>query len=909
MLLYIEEVKTNRKEFENKVIYISNQLRIDPNWLMLVMYSESRLRPWIENSIGATGLIQFMPKTAIGLGTTTAALKKMSNIEQLDYVYKYFKPKAGKYRSYFDLYLYTFFPIAIGKPDDWILQSKDNKASEVASDNPAINKWVKDNIITVGEFRQYIKNTLKNKNINIGDDIPSGNPNPNSSNSNLYASTQTPANQEVSRGDRSSESTSSDYIPVKKNNVEGNGVGIVNIFPPDIKINPIKFDLPLREDEQAEIARSLANFPFVWYNAYQIEVGDIQYFRLYNEDNLPAVKIIFRDTLNLMKDKAFPLDDTKIKIYLNPRNTILKPVFMEFKITNFNVSEKTYIITGTLDINKLYIKEYKSYSSLSSYDTVQKIAKDCGLGFNTNMDSTNDKMTWINTGERVIDFLSEVVQSAYKSDNSFLYYYIDYYYNINYVDIQSELVRSIKNELGVINIGLSEMASLQEKETTTSLFLTNDFSLKESNLYFDKYRVINNSTSISLEEGYKTDLTFYDQKSKDILSFGVDSITSEGDKTIILKGAPQDETFFNDNVKPVYAGKLDSDNMHKNFHYSSTQNDRNIYDLEKVGIELELKTPNYNIYRFQKIFLILSNLLATPSQTEINNRLTGEWLITDIQYQFDGNKFRQIVKLVKRELELSNEELNSEALQNPKKSSNNRSSGALPAPLEAESGSNSLNEDLITSQSSPIVPSMSGSLYDRFVRVTILVIKELEGGYYNPLWHSIDDRRYGSSGETMYGIDRKAGGAINRTPSGIKFWTLIDNNKTKEVWKWNYIPKDPLATELRKLATDVMWGQYQSYAKIYMIKETRDIVESDPRLLFHMSYAGWNGSSWFKKFANDLTKAIKSGIKDTNSLVQIAINSRTKEGLKVGSAPNSLIKQGGEKIAKFINTSKVISLA
>jgi hypothetical protein len=31
---------------------------------------------------------------------------------------------------------------------------------------------------------------------------------------------------------------------------------------------------------------------------------------------------------------------------------------------------------------------------------------------------------------------------------------------------------------------------------------------------------------------------------------------------------------------------------------------------------------------------------------------------------------------------------------------------------------------------------------------------------------------------------------------------------------------------------------------------------------------------------------------------------RTTEGLKKGSAPNSLIKQGGEKIKKFIETLK-----
>jgi hypothetical protein len=37
---------------------------------------------------GAVGLIQFMPSTAKGLGTSTEALKKMSAVQQLDFVKK-----------------------------------------------------------------------------------------------------------------------------------------------------------------------------------------------------------------------------------------------------------------------------------------------------------------------------------------------------------------------------------------------------------------------------------------------------------------------------------------------------------------------------------------------------------------------------------------------------------------------------------------------------------------------------------------------------------------------------------------------------------------------------------------------------------------------------------------------------
>lgn len=76
--------------FYNKVVSIASRIGCSPDDLMAVMNSESGINPQAVNSNGgATGLIQFMPKTAKSLGTSTAQLKKMSAEEQLVYVEKY----------------------------------------------------------------------------------------------------------------------------------------------------------------------------------------------------------------------------------------------------------------------------------------------------------------------------------------------------------------------------------------------------------------------------------------------------------------------------------------------------------------------------------------------------------------------------------------------------------------------------------------------------------------------------------------------------------------------------------------------------------------------------------------------------------------------------------------------------
>jgi hypothetical protein len=102
-------------------------------WLCNLMNHESAgtFNPAIKNSIGATGLIQFLTSTAKSLGTTTSALASLSFQGQLEWVDKYldgwkstWKKRGiltnGKVNDKFqqpDLFMTIFYPAAIGKPD------------------------------------------------------------------------------------------------------------------------------------------------------------------------------------------------------------------------------------------------------------------------------------------------------------------------------------------------------------------------------------------------------------------------------------------------------------------------------------------------------------------------------------------------------------------------------------------------------------------------------------------------------------------------------------------------------------------------------------------------------------------------------------------------------------------------
>jgi hypothetical protein len=117
------------QDFASSIESLGNDLGVDPMYLANTMYAESTLNPSEKNKAGskAMGLIQFMPKTAANLGTTTDELSRMTPVEQMEYVRRYFSADnlgAGRLRalrndpSQHNVNMAVFLPSMIGKPVD-----------------------------------------------------------------------------------------------------------------------------------------------------------------------------------------------------------------------------------------------------------------------------------------------------------------------------------------------------------------------------------------------------------------------------------------------------------------------------------------------------------------------------------------------------------------------------------------------------------------------------------------------------------------------------------------------------------------------------------------------------------------------------------------------------------------------
>lgn len=199
---------------------------------------------------------------------------------------------------------------------------------------------------------------------------------------------------------------------------------------------------------------------------------------------------------------------------------------------------------------------------------------------------------------------------------------------------------------------------------------------------------------------------------------------------------------------------------------------------------------------------------------------------------------------------------------------------------------NDLGDSLTSNNSSTsndTATPVSGSVEDRWMDVTKKIIDKFEGGYWN-YWecksHPYSDM-FKNSGETMFGLDRKAGAIETIKPEGVEFFKIIDDDKKKlgmgefcKKWKWNYRGGDK-EEALKTLAAKIMFKQYtNNMANFVKDPETKRRIENNKGLLLHMSYACWNGPGFFKGFAQKLQDGVKSGMSD-RELIKLAKESRS----------------------------------
>lgn len=411
---------------------------------------------------------------------------------------------------------------------------------------------------------------------------------------------------------------------------------------------------------------STKNIPTIYY--YNTELNPQSVSKLIIDSNkyMPLLYLCYDDVMNIMEDFGFPTDNTNVTVVLPTNHEVFGNIFMNFKIQKYNVeisrtsTNKKIHMWGICNVDGMLISSYKAYDKKTSYNIIQEISQDVGLGFVSNVNSSNDNMTWLNPGMNVYNFLQDMSNNAWVGESGFVWSFVDVFYNINYIDIEKSLSQDI-SEIKWINTNQLNNKILpngKEDANITPPVLTNEASMRGSNTYFTGEKILNQSTDISLKRGYIRNVNFYDvdgnwsEKGGSYNSYGLDTITSSNTETnaIYLKGNPGDTEFYKNNNKNHYLDKIDTINAYPDYLWAKLQNSENLFDLQKIAVEIKLPVPNYNIRRFEKVKLIFTSGKIGAKSIQRNIKLNGEWLVIGQSFHWNGNAIYQKINLVKREL-------------------------------------------------------------------------------------------------------------------------------------------------------------------------------------------------------------------------------------------------------------------
>ncbi len=436
--------------------------------------------------------------------------------------------------------------------------------------------------------------------------------------------------------------------------------------------------------------------PLVQINNKVIDVSNITSMEINCSGVRPLASVSF-----ILRDKSFystsyPKDGDVMSIFVRSKDDLFKPIRNDYDITNVYSQPRAgggentpddLTITGTLRIPGLDASKCFSKKG-TSFKTLLNTSSDLNLGFASNDTDTEDEQVWICPSDTVSDFIYNVSLSSWKNESSFFTYFIDHYYNLNFVNVEplfsekSEIEDALSYELLSQDFGKdSELAKFKGKTV-----LSNWDDMSGTNFFIQTYSLQNYSASINLSEGYKRYVTYYDAFLKENTSLFVDPNTTEGAENdkVLMKGR-SGENFYLDQIQNKWFGAQygkNGENSHSKINYAKINNYQNNVHLDKMQLLITLENVNFNLRRYQPIPVVIvvkkdyvrkrinepvdeTQEKTMPNKNEptrtksaldfeetpfvLDQFLTGNYVIKDIIYRYTNGEFKQDCVLIRRE--------------------------------------------------------------------------------------------------------------------------------------------------------------------------------------------------------------------------------------------------------------------
>lgn len=409
---------------------------------------------------------------------------------------------------------------------------------------------------------------------------------------------------------------------------------ILTITEPSIELDKLKFE-SYDEGEKEGAPKTSKTYggdvPMIVINKYTFMDNDIQSMTVDCTDIIPTISLSLFDSKSQFAADTYPRDGDVISLRIAARQQdTYRDIRIDFDIDMVNGPNKSavehsvggakYTIHGTMKVPGLYAEDCKSYGTKTSLEHIEDIANDLKLGLATNIDSTDDSMNLVVAYQSIKEVLDNLVLHSYVSEDSFQKYCIDPYYYVNYVDINRLLDSEEDTDEAFANLIL-EMNEKEDNVLTEDvnkaqgpLILSSHNRFEGTNVHITKYVLRHSSGSKVKENGYKRILQYFEDDSDEkLVTFDIEPLSSKNMKDIeepmkARRGAEGEEV-YKKQVKYKYVGRKDSDpdtaNTHLNYSFAAIHNKQNLFEMEKLKLEIELGTFNPSLHRFQKIPIII----------------------------------------------------------------------------------------------------------------------------------------------------------------------------------------------------------------------------------------------------------------------------------------------------------------
>ncbi len=394
-----------------------------------------------------------------------------------------------------------------------------------------------------------------------------------------------------------------------------------------------------------------AAFPLIAIDGDVLDVGSLNLMRLtIGSSFLPNLSFTFTDRDKKFKGSRTLGDGTVISLFLRGPgdDKYYKPVRIDFNVNSFQEiggDITTYKISGGMRIPNLYRDSCNSLKD-TSFNALLKLSNQYGLGFASNVESTEDEMIWINPTDYPIDFIESIAKSSYLDEESFFTVFVDQFYNMNFVELNRLFNHdgsvSVAKNYGTVDFSANPTgyAKTGNEGVNWPQIYGNNEGFQGSGKYVRSYSPFNNASQISNATGYRKFGQYYDIIQKKFVSEYAEALSNTGnDQAVLLKGRyvpdpANPEKFIREyekgdaktpvdkvlNYKVKYLGKQ-CDNMHKNYFYSAVFNSQNSKEIEKFGMEMVLDQLDQTITLYDRVFVTIFNYGVEASSATQNNEV------------------------------------------------------------------------------------------------------------------------------------------------------------------------------------------------------------------------------------------------------------------------------------------------